>query len=34
MGELAQASINLRQAERDINQETARRRFEIEQLKS
>ena len=33
MGELAQASIDLRQAERDINQETARRRAEIEQLK-
>jgi hypothetical protein len=33
MGELAQASIDLRQAERAINQETARRRAEIEQLK-
>ena len=33
MGELAQASIDLRQAERAVNQETARRRAEIEQLK-
>ena len=33
MGDLAQASINLRKAERAINQETARRRAEIEQLK-
>jgi hypothetical protein len=33
MGELAQASIDLRKAERAVNQETAKRRAEIEQLK-